>query len=234
MHKLLLATVAAAAIASPALARDGSPYVGIEGGVIWVQDTDANYQGFDGSLDTDFTIDHKLGLDTDIIAGYDFGPVRAEAELGYKTVKIKDIDFDANPALEDELINDNGGKGRTLSLMGNLLADFGNEDGFSAYVGGGAGVARTKLRVDPLSFQATDSNFAWQLIAGVRTAITPNLDAGLKYRYFQTKYNVEESDSEEVIGKWKSHSLLASLIYNFGGAAAAPPPPPPPPTGERG
>ena len=38
MRKLLLAAVAATAIASPAMARDGSPYVGIEGGALFAKD----------------------------------------------------------------------------------------------------------------------------------------------------------------------------------------------------
>jgi len=36
---LFLAAVAAAAVASPAVARDNSPYVGIEGGVLLPRDT---------------------------------------------------------------------------------------------------------------------------------------------------------------------------------------------------
>ncbi len=35
------------------------------------------------ALDNAVTIDHKYGFDVDLIAGYDFGAVRLEAELGY-------------------------------------------------------------------------------------------------------------------------------------------------------
>jgi hypothetical protein len=42
MRKYLLAAVAAAAIASPAMARDGSGYVGIEGGILFPKDQDAD------------------------------------------------------------------------------------------------------------------------------------------------------------------------------------------------
>lgn len=140
------------------------------------------------------------------------------------------------PALGD------GGRARTVSAMVNGLADFDVGGNWSAFVGGGAGVARTNYKINAISFQGTDSNFAWQILAGVRTAITPNLDLGLKYRYFNTKFNIEESPAEEIIGHWRSHSLLASLTYNFGGVAVPPPPPPPlpppppppPPAPERG
>ena len=46
MYKYLLAAVAAAAIASPAVARDGSGYVGLEGGVLFPQKQD-----IDGAVD---------------------------------------------------------------------------------------------------------------------------------------------------------------------------------------
>lgn len=157
MRKQLLIAVAVAALASPAVARDGSPYVGIEGGVIKVRDANLDYQGLTGTEDGSLSVDHKLGLDLDAIAGYDFGPVRAEAELGFKRASIDETSV-AIPAF-GPLFND-GGKGRTVSLMGNLLADFGDENGFSFYVGGGAGVARTKYKIDAISFGGTDSNFA--------------------------------------------------------------------------
>jgi hypothetical protein len=43
MRKYLLAATAAAAVmATPAMARDGSVYVGIEGGVLFPKDNDAD------------------------------------------------------------------------------------------------------------------------------------------------------------------------------------------------
>lgn len=79
MRKQLLIAAAVAALASPAIARDGSPYVGIEGGLMKVRDANLDYQGITADRDTGVSIDHKLGLDVDAVAGYDFGPVRAEA-----------------------------------------------------------------------------------------------------------------------------------------------------------
>ena len=42
MRNFLLAAVATAAIASPAMARDGSPYVGVDVGVMAPKDTSIN------------------------------------------------------------------------------------------------------------------------------------------------------------------------------------------------
>ena len=42
MKKYLLAAAAATVIASPAYARDGQPYFGIEGGILLPRDNDAD------------------------------------------------------------------------------------------------------------------------------------------------------------------------------------------------
>src|SRR5690242_6859671 len=96
MRKYLLAAVAAAAVSSPAFARDGSPYVGLEGGIVFPETKDVN-----GSVD--FTnpavrdigavpigrVRFHQGYDVDAIGGYDFGMFRVEGELGYKHAKVK-------------------------------------------------------------------------------------------------------------------------------------------------
>ena len=43
MRKYLLAAVAAAAITSPALARDGSAYIGVEGGILFPESQDGDF-----------------------------------------------------------------------------------------------------------------------------------------------------------------------------------------------
>ena len=79
MRNYLLAAVAAAALTSPAMARDKSTYVGVEGGVMLVEDTNLDYSDRRRVLKFDdaVTVDHKIGFDVDLIAGYDFGLVRA-------------------------------------------------------------------------------------------------------------------------------------------------------------
>ena len=73
--------------------------------------------------------------------------------------------------------------------------------------------------------------FAWQAIAGVRAPLTDNIDASLKYRFFNAD-NVKLVDvtGRTLDGRFRSHSLLGGLTYNFGEPPAPPPPPclPPP------
>jgi opacity protein-like surface antigen len=244
MRRFLLAAVAAAAIATPAVARDGAPYLGIEGGLLLAEDMDNNVTLSDGSRFRDaFTIDFKHGYDVDALAGYDFGRFRVEGELGYKRLRTDKVSVDGafggqlGLATGDEF--DISSKGSVISLMANGLVDFGDDNGWSGYAGGGVGRARVKLAGD------RDSAFAWQAIAGVRKAISDNIDVGLKYRYFNTRklsFSDDFDDGVSVVGirssgKLRTHSLLASLIFNFGAPPApvvvAPPvvetPPPPPP-----
>jgi hypothetical protein len=89
------------------------------------------------------------------------------------------------------------------------------------------------MRIDSLGtadyrIRATD-RLAWQLIAGARAPLSENIDAGIKYRYFSAGDFVDKDVSGfQARTKLKSHSILASLIFNFGAAAAPPPPPPAP------
>jgi opacity protein-like surface antigen len=230
MREYLLAAAAATAIATPAVARDESGYVGIEGGAMVVQDMDHDLNFEDealGSVDDLISIDHKYGVDIDAIAGYDFGMVRAEAELGWKRASHDEYDVGGD-------LFDGDGRTSVLSLMGNVLLDFGNDDSWSGYVGGGVGLARTRVQLNDVG-RISDTGFAWQSIAGVRHPISDNIDVGLKYRFFNAKVDdsVDLTDLDfgpgDIESRFRSHSLLASLIFNFGAPPAPPPPAPPPP-----
>src|SRR5687767_2340030 len=111
MRKYLLAAVAVSAIASPAVARDGAGYIGVEGGILFPKDNDADVfadftttqvpatpAGPAGPADVNFEdafgIDYKRGYDVDLIGGYDFGMFRLEAELAYKRAKVDEFEVD--------------------------------------------------------------------------------------------------------------------------------------------
>src|SRR5687767_2457434 len=94
MRKLAIGmALASTALPTPAVARDGSTYVGIEGGLMIVEDLDLDYD--DGVLDLNDGVDigHDTGIDVDLIAGHDFGAFRAEAELAYKRASVDEIGF---------------------------------------------------------------------------------------------------------------------------------------------
>src|SRR3546814_2558209 len=107
--------------------------------------------------------------------------------------------------------------------MLNGLLDFGPDDGLQGFVGGGAGVARVRQNTENVVYD-TDTVFAWQALAGVRMPITQNIDASLKYRFFNAD-NVEVVGfgGEDIDTRFRSHSVLAGITYNFGEPAAPPP-----------
>ncbi|MGH8335485.1 MAG: OmpA family protein, partial [Gammaproteobacteria bacterium] len=141
---------------------------------------------------------------------------------------------------------DVAGDANALAFMVNGLLDFGDDDGLQGFVGGGVGVARVDMNVigaAPAYLDDSDTGFAWQALAGIRAPLSDNWDVGLKYRFFNAdKVNLVNRFGGDVETRFRSHSILGSLIYNFGGAPepvevaappppvyVAPPPPPPPP-----
>jgi opacity protein-like surface antigen len=250
MRKYLLTAAAAAAfIATPAFA-DG-PYVGLEGGVLFPNkttvDADISAGTLHGSYTPAYRVESDTGFDVDVIGGFDMGMFRLEGELGYKEANVKAI-TGVNPALLADLSDELGetvtaadlqldnGKTTVMSAMLNALVDFGGP-GFGAYAGGGIGYADVKFGDSGDS--DSRGGLAWQLIAGAYVPVSSTVNLGLKYRYFQTdrlNFANDYGDFSTVErGHFSSHSLLASLIFNFGAPAPmemAPPPPPPPPAPE--
>lgn len=291
MRKLLLTTILFG-FAAPAQAQSGG-YFGVEGGVISPKTNRADVGADFTTVQTPTTpagpasvadnvflnairADYKVGADVDAIAGYDFGFIRTELELGYKRAKLNSYRIgDAElatlstalnrpsaapdpfaPGLAALTTDDVDGRITIMSAMANALLDVGS-DRVSFYAGGGFGRARAKLLGN------RDDAWAHQLIAGARFAISNNVELGLKYRYFRTaRLNLGDGETTLVQGnsdllnlgtasspifverrtsvaldtafneRFRSHSLLASLIFNFSGRSAAPapaaPPPPPP------
>ena len=244
MSRYLLAAAAVAVIAAPASARDGNWYVGIEAGVIGVKDSEFERRFPGGDWVEFLDVDHDLGYDADLIVGYDLGMFRLEGEFAYKRAKHNEYEIDDSapgpfPGGGSEPVFPGAGidaDGRTSITSGmiNALVDFGGNDSIGFYAGAGAGIARVSMTIDQLGtskYHLKDTKFAWQLLAGVRIPVGDTLEAGLKYRYFNVSnvkgdlYDIGFDGRTDV----RSHSLLASLVYNFGAREPVPLPPPPPP-----
>ena len=234
MRKLAIAmALTSTAIASPALARDDAWYIGVEAGASLVEDISYDINGASDAL----IADHDTGYDVDGIIGYDFGGFRLEAEVGYKeagvTTLISTVTIPRpNSAgginnVAARAFGGAGGDTSVLSFMLNGMLDFGDDDGLNGFVGVGGGVARVKasyaIDVFGNSLDDSDTGFAWQAIAGVRAPLNDHWDVGLKYRFFSAD-NVSLIDlaGRSADGHYRSHSILGSLIYNFGEPPAPP------------
>lgn len=239
----------AALIAVPAQARDGQVYIGVDGGLSIADEVDVDLADTDPQINAAFA-DTNVGIDTALVVGYDFGAFRLEAEGGYKQ-----NGYDSLTVLNSGILSGNltvpGGtvveNEEDLSIwsgMLNGLIEFGKDDGLQIFAGGGAGFANVSLPVEVAGVgTVVDDNktdFAWQLLGGLRFAVTDNLDLGLKYRYFVIdEFELEAANGRPIEVDYQAHSVLASLVYNFGAKAppppqppapVAPPPPPPPPS----
>ncbi|NCQ64775.1 MAG: porin family protein, partial [Alphaproteobacteria bacterium] len=211
--------MASTVLASPALARDNAWYVQVEGGPMLVEDIEFAVNAVDNQL----IADYDTGYDFGGLVGYDFGPVRLEAEASYRSAGLDtlSVGLQGFPVTATALAPAGqypaAGDTSALSFMVNGLADFGEDDGLQGFVGGGVGVARTKVEgqlslSNPNGLDDSDTGFAWQAIAGVRAPLTDNIDAGLKYRYFNAP-NVDLIDlfGDSISGDFVSHSLLGTL-----------------------
>jgi OmpA-OmpF porin, OOP family len=248
MKKSLVAAILASTmIASPALARDDSWYVELDAGATKVENT-----RFDiGTVANAATIEWGTGPDIGGIVGHDFGAFRLEAEASWRKVEPKTMSTsvripgktgvngrDTFIGFTKQFVGDGTGKpesqAESRSLMLNGLLDFGADDGLQGYLGGGAGIAESRYRVSvestgPGWLDDTHTGFAWQALAGVRVPVNHVVDLGLKYRFFNAPgVNLVDTDNRAVHTRWRSHSLLLTFGFNFGGHDAPPPPLPVP------
>lgn len=155
-----------------------------------------------------WTTEFDTGYDISAQIGHRFdGGLRVEGEFNYSragidthralTVGGANIDSAdvavltrgtpnaANPRVGAVL--DSGiGKQENYGVFANVLYDFNSGGSFQPYVGGGIGAQRTKFDYRPSDVdvgQGSDTNFAWQLIAGATYKISPSFEVFGQYRY---------------------------------------------------
>jgi opacity protein-like surface antigen len=231
MRKLAIAlALSSTVLATPALARDGAWYVGGDFGAMIVEDVEFDV----GTTEDAIVVDHEYGFDGSGFVGYDLGAFRLEAEVAYKKARIDELEttiglpgaVGQGRTIAQTFVDAGGGNTTALSFMVNGLLDFGDDDGISGFLGGGVGIARVNFNnqrqfANQGAFiDDSDTRFAWQLLAGVRQAISDNIDVTVRYRFF----NVSDL---EMVGfpngagfqtRLRTHSLLGGLTFNFGGA----------------
>ena len=230
--------LASTALASPALARDNAWYVGVEGGAMIVEDFDYDLTTTAGvSTGSALSVDHEYGYDVDAVIGYDFGAFRLEAEVGYRSADVDSITSTVGlpsgvgtSVIPAGNLDFAGGKTSALSFMVNGLLDFGDDDGIQGFIGGGVGVARVKAEyglTQRASFlDDSDTGFAFQGLAGIRAPLTDTIDATIKYRFFNVDdVKLVAINNAQTEGRFRSHSILGGVTFNFGEPEPAPLPP---------
>lgn len=268
-HRLLFATATAALMAVPSLAFAQDSGVYIKGQVGYGVVTDADLvpgrtepAAIEGGIAGQGNLALSLGL------GYDFGE-NWRIELEGETLYNEMGSINGQPS--------SAAKFRADTLRLNVLYDFSDFGRWEPYVGAGIGLTKgdfsgsaqdflndtgnvlipslacTGAVVNPASARSCvanddDTNFSWNLMAGLAFDITDNLSWDTNYTYTDMgdfDYDGEfteappfgaattTSNLQTRLEDVSSHVVKTGFRYRFGKSApvvVAPPPPPPPQT----
>lgn len=222
----LAAVISSAAFVFPAAAQEKGFYLGGELGVVASAEMDMTFTpaataGSVGRLETN----HKPGFGGSLLAGYDFGRLRIEAEVSRFVAGIDGVSSDWGhssglvPGSQDV-----GGDAGASSALLNLIVDLGPSEGYSFFLGGGAGKSRVKVSdmaleqggAVLLDDRDADRKSAWQLIGGIRKPFSDNFEAYARYRYLRI-------DDIQMIGiggravdaRLAAHSVAVGVNYRF-------------------
>src|SRR6478735_8132054 len=130
MRKITLGmAVAATALATPAMARDGEAYFGADIGI-----TDIEAHKIYSEATPVLRMKEKDGFELGAFVGMDFGRLRTEAEVAY-------LEFDPTTVttVSTGAIRHLGGESHITTAMVNSLLDLGGEEGIGLSIGVGAG-----------------------------------------------------------------------------------------------
>ena len=179
----VIAVFALIFITTSAQAENKGMYFSANAGVSFLMDSDDEYPSIPGSA---FETSYDPGFNIAGAIGYDYGNIRAEGEIAYRS---NDVDESSLPGV----VTNADGEISALSFMVNGYYDF-HTPNFSLvpYLGGGIGVAHvnTDFSVSGVPFSpfVDDSAtvFAYQFMAGFGVKVSPTITLTGGYRYFAT------------------------------------------------
>ena len=177
MNRLLAIAVLAFVFTATTAHAEGMYFSGNLGASI-LSDSDIEQPGFipiTTTFDPGFTIGAAMG--------YDFGNIRAEGELAYRTNDIDEFEF-FGFSFPGE------GDVSSISFMANGYYDFRSANSaLTPYLGAGLGFANVDLDASIVGLPLLDDSalvFAYQLMAGFAYDINPTTALTFGYRYFAT------------------------------------------------
>lgn len=189
MNKLLAtASFIALTTAATAAQADASKtwpkwYVGLSGGLTYIDDADiSGTANGEASFDIGGNVHGSLGYVLPFGA-HPLGNWRVEAEAGYFNNSLDGV------TLGGAAVAGAGGDVRIASYMANLYYDFRSESRFTPYVGGGVGAAQVQFPSSSGAGNTADDDdtvFAYQAMVGLAyaPASLPNTEWSIGYRYF--------------------------------------------------
>ncbi len=228
----LVAAALGSGLATAASAQTDGWYLGAEAGVTKVPGI-----GFDAGASS-WHQKQDLGYGVLGQAGYGFGPIRLEGELGFRQNALSHFSDSAGDLSPSGSI---GG----ISGMANLYYDIDTGTRFTPYLGGGiGGLDLSANHIAAGGIGVTNDNrvaFAYQGIAGISYAVDEALSIKADYRYLRTADEGLALESSYGGGSgsaaYASHAIMIGFTYKVPAPRAAAaatrvamPPPPPAPT----
>lgn len=206
MQKILgmfVASLALAGFSVPSQAELSGPY--LSAGVLGTSPRDSELTGANvGDLEL------NLGLGGLVAAGYQFeSGFRVEGEVSFRH---NGGDSFNNAATSGDL--------SSLAGMGNLIWEYDNSSGIYPYIGAGIGLAHlsaTDINLGAQTLDDSDYTMAYQGLAGVAFAVTPNLSMTAEYRYFFTEdADFVNSANANLQSSYSNHTAMIGMRYRFG------------------
>ena len=221
---VILSLIAAAAYAQ---GQTRGVYIGIEGG--WTDLLDMTGKDIPASI-TSFALVPSQGYGVGGKIGYGFGRVSLESELVYRHNDLQTVNLTGKNNLASTQLS---GGVESLAVMGNVIVDILPHSRWTPYIGAGIGGARVTANTTIPALggfvltRGDNYEFAYQGVAGLKFAITPNVSASLDYRYFATTNpKFHDQLGASVSTNYDTHNVFLTLAYHFW---TSPPPPPPAP-----
>jgi OmpA-OmpF porin, OOP family len=203
---LLISQTSVAAAAS----SEGT-YFALEGGVNFLQDSDLSIT-VPGPTEIAGELFYTTGWAAGAAAGYECANGLAlEAELAYRQNGLDGEEVMGTPLGVD-------GTESSIAFMGNAKFNMDTGTLLTPFVGAGAGLAVLKVDAQPDGggdFKDTDTQFAYQAMAGVSYAVSPHLHLALEYIYFATTSPTFAADSVSVDMNYHAQDLFMSLSYDL-------------------
>lgn len=201
---LLVAAAAALLLPAPVFAQI---YVSVQGGVSLLNTSDNTADGvrFESTFNPGYAAALKVG---GILAPH----WRLEGEAGYASNNVDQVKYPTYSS------NSQGSKSAIKGLV-NVIYDFTPDRRYRPYVGAGVGAAFltiNNIRVNGVSFAGdTDTEFAYQAIAGIEYAVTHSAFLYINYHYFATaapSFNDVYAD-KPYNSTYRSQNVVIGLRY---------------------
>ena len=210
----LLFGAALLVLVTAAPVRAQGPYVGIQGGGLYVDEAQSS-----DDLGK-FNLDYKIGYLASATLGYDLadrfpeiGKGRMELEGAYRKVDLDKAHFADGKIGAD-------GKLKVRSILFNTFAEYRETVPWIPYVGFGLGYAEVRLENATVSgtplADDKDHVFAYQFGAGVGFLLGDHLTLDLGYRFFgTTNPKFKMADGSKMKTEYYSHAALLGLRLTF-------------------